>query len=83
MADPPKKPETITKRNRRLFKAVAKMLAKVCTREYGPGSYLGKHGEIIKAELRGSIIQITIDTWDDPPKRHHLNLKLASMNEEE
>lgn len=77
----PKKPESPTKRNRRLFKAVAKMLEKVCKREYGPGSYLGKDGEIIMVELRKNIIQITIDTWDDPPERHHLNLKLASMRD--
>lgn len=78
MAKATKKTETVKQRDTRLFKAFARMLTKVCTLEYGPGSYLGsKNGEVIKAERRGSIIQITIDSFDEPPIRSHLNLRVS------
>lgn len=81
MAKAPKKPETPRQRDKRLYKAFGKLLEKVCTIEYGPGSYMHGHGEVIRAELRGQILQITIDSFDDPPVRSHLNLKLIRGTE--
>lgn len=78
------KPETAHQLARRQLQSFAKMLRDACcANAYRQGGYLNNVGEIIDVVLtpRGGTLAITIDSFDEPPVRSILRLKVTTEGE--
>lgn len=78
------KPESKRQLAKQQLAAFVKMLKDVCcANAYRQGGYLNRVGLIIDVQLKPrSTVEITIDSFDEPPVRSILRLKVTMEGDE-